>query len=154
MKIGFCYDTCIGKISIIEEDNYIVSIAFGESLEKCKKEESHLIKRTYKELNQYFLGKRKKFDIPILLKGTAFQKKVWNELLKIQYGKTASYYDIAIGIGNNKAVRAVGMANHRNPIAIIVPCHRVIQKNGKIGGYGGGLNIKKKLFEIENIELS
>jgi len=101
------------------------------------------------EMNEYFNGKRKEFTIRSLAKGTAFQEKVWSELLKIQYGETASYADIANRIGNPKAVRAVANANARNPLSIVVPCHRIIGSNGKLTGYAGGLWRKEWLLSRE-----
>ena len=111
--------------------------------------ETDLINNTRKQLDEYFAGKRKKFDIPIKLDGTDFQIKVWKELLKIPYGETCSYLDIAKCIGNPKASRAVGMANNKNKIIIIVPCHRVIGSNKKLVGYACGLDVKEKLLELE-----
>lgn len=102
------------------------------------------------QLDEYFSGNRMQFDLKLNLQGTIFQKKVWNELIKIPYGEVCSYKDIAMKIGNEKASRAVGLANSKNPIAIIIPCHRVIGKNGKLVGYAGGLDAKKKLLEIES----
>lgn len=151
MKFGKIYDTSIGKINIIQEGEYIVKIGFDEELKNIEIKETKLILKTISEIKEYLEGKRKEFDIPIKLQGTKFQKKVWNELLKIPYGETCSYKDIAIRINNEKGVRAVGMANHNNPIAIIVPCHRVIGKNGKLVGYAGGIDIKSKLLEIEKL---
>lgn len=151
MKFGKIYDTSIGKINIIQEGEYIVKIGFDKELKDIEIKETKLILKTISEIKEYLEGKRKEFDIPIKLQGTKFQKKVWNELLKIPYGETCSYKDIAIRINKEKGVRAVGMANHNNPIAIIVPCHRVIGKNGKLVGYAGGIDIKSKLLEIEKL---
>lgn len=103
----------------------------------------------YKEIMEYLHGKRTTFDIPYELEGTDFQKKVWKELTRIPYGQTRTYKDIASAIGNKNASRAVGMANNKNPIMIIVPCHRVIGTNGKLVGYAGGLNMKKDLLDFE-----
>ena len=111
--------------------------------------ETDLINNTRKQLDEYFAGNRKQFDIPIKLEGTDFQIKVWKELLKIPYGETCSYLDIAKRIGNPKASRAVGMANNKNKIIIIVPCHRVIGSNKKLVGYACGLEVKEKLLELE-----
>ena len=97
----------------------------------------------------YFSKKRKSFDIPIKLEGTEFQKRVWDALIQIPYGKTCTYKDIAEKIGNPKACRAVGGANNKNPIMIIVPCHRVIGKNGDLVGYAGGIEVKQKLLDLE-----
>jgi methylated-DNA-[protein]-cysteine S-methyltransferase len=102
------------------------------------------------QLTAYFEGKLKEFNLPISMLGTKFQKQVWQELTKIPYGKTISYKELAVRIGNAKAVRAVGLANGRNPISIIVPCHRVIGANGSLTGYGGGLPRKKTLLDLEN----
>jgi methylated-DNA-[protein]-cysteine S-methyltransferase len=101
------------------------------------------------QLEEYFAGRRRRFDLPLDLRGTDFQKRCWQELLKIPYGETRSYAAIARAIGNPAAVRAVGLANGQNPIAIIVPCHRVIGSDGSLTGYGGGLETKRKLLELE-----
>ena len=102
-----------------------------------------------RQLAEYFSGRRRRFDLALDLRGTDFQKRCWQELLKIPYGETRSYADIARAIGSPSAVRAVGLANGQNPIAIIVPCHRVIGSDGSLTGYGGGLEIKRKLLELE-----
>lgn len=157
MKNFFLYQTNLGQILIEETDKKITKINFcGQDKKEdfIKQEntiqiETALIKQTYQQLQEYLAGQRKKFDIPIKMKGTQFQIKVWNELLKIPYGQTRSYQEIAVAIENPKAVRAVGMANHNNPIGIIVPCHRVIGKNGNLTGYAGGLDIKEKLLKLE-----
>ncbi len=101
------------------------------------------------ELGEYFRGQRRKFSFPLDLRGTDFQVACWNALLAIPYGETRSYADIACAVGKPNAFRAVGMANNRNPIAIVVPCHRVIASDGTLCGYGGGLDIKRKLLELE-----
>ncbi len=143
------YQTKIGRIKIAQEGDAIVEINVTES-EKESEKETPLIKKTIKELEEYFEGKRKFFDIPISIKGTEFQEKVWEALLRIPYGETKSYEDIAKMIGCPKGARAVGMANHNNKIIIIIPCHRVIGKNGKLIGYAGGLPVKEKLLQIES----
>ena len=107
------------------------------------------LEKTVNELKEYFTGKRHSFSIPLDAPGTKFQQKVWQELCRIPYGKTVSYKDIAKKIGNEKGSRAVGTANGKNPICIIVPCHRVITSNGGLGGYSGGLEIKKQLLDLE-----
>ena len=101
------------------------------------------------QLDQYFAGTRRDFDIPLDLRGTDFQLRCWNALLKIPYGETRSYAYQARAVGSPRGFRAVGMANHENPVAIIVPCHRVITSDHKLGGYGGGLSVKEKLLELE-----
>ena len=111
---------------------------------------SAIILKTVDQLEEYFRGERRNFDVPLEAGGTEFQKKVWGALSEIPYGKTCSYTSIARKIKNDKAVRAVGTANGANPISIIVPCHRVIAADGTLGGYGGGLEIKSRLLEIEH----
>lgn len=103
----------------------------------------------YNQLDEYFERRRKQFDIPLDITGTDFQLSVWKELSKIPYGKVLSYKEIAGKVGGDKYVRAVGRANGQNPVPIIIPCHRVIETNGKIGGYSGGIGIKEKLLELE-----
>ena len=143
----YSYDTIIGKIYIAEKDNCICNVSFV-NLNYTPKE-TPLIKKTYSQLKEYFAGNRKSFDIPISANGTEFQIKVWKELQKIPYGKTATYKKIAENIGNKNASRAVGMANNKNPIAIIIPCHRVIGTKGDLTGYAGGIKLKKYLLDLE-----
>lgn len=150
----FCYDTEIGRIKISEKDEKIIGLGFSDYKKENEIEkETDAIRKTYLQLKEYLSGKRKNFDIEIEMIGTEFQKKVWKELLNIPYGETRSYKDIAIAIGNEKACRAVGNANNKNPIAIIVPCHRVIGSNGSMTGYAGGLDIKEKLLKIEKYNI-
>jgi len=106
-----------------------------------------------RELKEYFAGERREFSLPLDLRGTEFQLACWHELLKIPYGETRSYRDIAEAIGHPHAYRAVGMSNNRNPVAIIVPCHRVIASSGSLCGYGGGLDLKRKLLDLEQASL-
>lgn len=113
--------------------------------------ESKILLETILQVEEYLKGERRKFSIPLDLQGTEFQKRVWQELLRIPYGKTRSYKEIAELIQNQKAVRAVGTANGRNPISLIVPCHRVIGSNGTLTGYAGGLSIKEKLLKLEGV---
>jgi methylated-DNA-[protein]-cysteine S-methyltransferase len=101
------------------------------------------------QLTEYFKRKRKTFELPLEIIGTEFQKKVWDELLKIPYGKTISYKELSLRIGDLKSIRAVGKANGSNPLPIVIPCHRVIGTNGKLVGYGGGLGVKEKLLRLE-----
>ncbi|MBD5503968.1 MAG: methylated-DNA--[protein]-cysteine S-methyltransferase [Lachnospiraceae bacterium] len=110
---------------------------------------SSLLNEACRQLDEYFQGKRRQFDLPLSCSGTAFQQRIWNELQKIPYGETRSYEDIAAAVGNPKAQRAVGQANNRNPIIIMVPCHRVIHKNGDISGYACGIEAKRYLLDLE-----
>ena len=142
-----------GLFTIREENNTIIDICFGKKdFTNSKYFESDIIKKMYKQMSEYFEGKRREFDIDIRLSGTEFQNKVLNELRKIPYGETVSYLDIAKRVGNSKASRAVGMANHNNRIPIVIPCHRVIGTSGKLTGYAGGLDIKEKLLDLEGIK--
>ncbi len=151
MEFWYSYQTKIGSILIKEEENKIsqIRILKQEELEGERKE-TLLIKNAYVQIQEYLEGKRKEFNLPLLMKGTTFQIQVWNALKDIPYGETRSYQEIARKIGNEKAVRAVGGANHNNPIMIVIPCHRVIGKNKKLVGYAGGVELKEKLLEIEN----
>lgn len=148
MKIGYIRSTSIGSITVVEEDEKIIRISFEKQKYDCECE-TPLIHRTFKQLNEYLQGNRTTFTIPISLKGTSFQLQVWKALQSVPYGETCSYQEIAQRIGNPKACRAVGMANHNNPIAIMIPCHRVIGKNGELTGYGGGLSKKQILLQLE-----
>ena len=151
MKNFIYYASPIGRLGIAEEDDKICLITFDDLSEVCIIKETPLLKKAVVELDEYFNGKRKYFDLPLSLMGTDFQIKVWYELMNIPYGKTMSYGELAEKIGNKKACRAVGMANNKNPIPIIIPCHRVIGKNGSLTGYVGGLNKKRFLLKLENI---
>lgn len=150
-KYFFYYDTAIGVIGIGQKDESITHVLFGRTFreEEAEEKETALIKKAAAELMEYLEGKRKEFDLLLAPEGTQFQKKVWDALRTIPYGKTMSYKQIANQIGNPKACRAVGMANNRNPISILIPCHRVIGANGSLVGYGGGLDIKETLLELE-----
>lgn len=143
------YKSCVGNI-LIEADNIAITrIQFNNSNVSCYS--SSLEQEAAKQLDEYFKGKRKKFDLPLNLKGTEFQKKVWEVLKQIPYAQTRSYKEIAMMIGNKNASRAVGMANNKNPCPIVVPCHRVIGSNGSLVGYALGLDIKKKLLDLEKL---
>jgi methylated-DNA-[protein]-cysteine S-methyltransferase len=113
-----------------------------------------VLKRSVAELESYFAGELRDFSVPLDVHGTPFQRRVWNELSRIPWGETRSYGDIARGLKNANAVRAVGTANGRNPVSIVVPCHRVIGTNGSLTGYAGGLDVKKRLLEIEGLKFS
>ncbi|OLS03645.1 methylated-DNA--[protein]-cysteine S-methyltransferase [Tissierella creatinophila] len=154
MKNLYFYDTILGVVGIIDDESSIIEVFYGkEEREGCYVYESPLIKETYRQLKLYLEGQLKKIDVPIHFEGTEFQVKVWKALMDIPYGETRSYKDIAKKVESPKAYRAVGMTNNKNPISIIVPCHRVIGANGKLIGYGGGIDIKKKLLDIEKSNL-
>ncbi|MBI3935261.1 MAG: methylated-DNA--[protein]-cysteine S-methyltransferase [Acidobacteria bacterium] len=158
----------MGRITVRCSNRGVRKIAFGAGLKSPKPRNGYSAaqgavlaangqrtkaakwaRQAKKELTAYASGRRKKFTVPLDLAGTAFQKKVWKALLAIPYGETRSYGEIARQVGNPKAARAVGMANHQNPVAIVVPCHRVIASDGRLGGYAAGLQRKSDILEIE-----
>lgn len=153
MESCFYYPTNIGTIVIMDNGEAITKVSFCDKQNIEQTRETPLLKKAAAQLNEYLAGIRMQFDLPLAPKGTPFQQAVWNALLTIPYGETRSYLQIAQAIGNPKACRAVGMANHNNPIGIIIPCHRVIGANGKLTGYAGGLNIKEALLLLEKQHL-
>lgn len=153
MKNVYYYSTNIGMIGIADNGEAITNLYFsGEEVPQCAgMKETALGRKAASQLEEYLAGKRKEFDIPLAMEGTPFQQAVWNALLAIPYGETRSYGQIAETIGKPKACRAVGMANNKNKIAVFIPCHRVIGANGNLVGYAGGLDIKKRLLELEKM---
>ena len=158
MRYVYFYNTGIKELGILgigATEDKMTDLFFEYEIENVKKNKNYIIKETTlikkatSQLFEYLNGKRRDFNLPLLKEGTDFQISVWNELLKIPYGETRSYKDIAIAINSEKAVRAVGMANNRNKIPIFIPCHRVIGSNKKLVGYGGGLEIKEFLLNLE-----
>ena len=149
MEKIFFYETPVGKLCIGEEDGIIVRTTWSKIPAEYILEETELILQCKMQLDEYFRGERKTFDLPLAPKGTDFQKKVWNALQKIPYGETKTYGEIAAAVGNPKGARAVGMANNKNPIGIIIPCHRVVGANGKLVGYAGGMDKKEWLLQLE-----
>ena len=146
----YFYETVIGYLTISADEQGITDVSFGKrNPVHAVCEETPFIKQAVNELQEYFEGRRREFTVPLHPQGTDFQLRVWQVLRTIPYGKTWSYKQVATAAGNPKASRAVGMANNRNPIAIIIPCHRVIGANGRLVGYAGGLDVKEKLLEIE-----
>jgi len=143
------YSSPVGELIIESENEKIITLGFLKDSKLEKTSSSPVIGQCISELEEYFSGHRKFFSFEMDLRGTEFQIKVWNELLNIPYGKTISYEELAIRVGNIKSIRAVGLANGQNPIAIVVPCHRVIGKSGELVGYGGGLDRKIWLLEHE-----
>lgn len=151
MKNYYYYETDLGLIGIADDGQAITDLFFAhdEKPHGALLKESKLIEEAALELMQYLQGMRQDFEVPLRFGGTDMQNQVWNALMTIPYGQTRSYKQIAEQIGRPQAYRAVGMANHRNPIAIIIPCHRVIGADGSLVGYGGGLHIKTKLLDLE-----
>ena len=158
-------DSPVGLLHIAEHDGFITELRFlWEGAPKplsfdCSDDfmyfgdgSKNALQETVSELNAYFSGELQEFTLPFKIAGTPFQQKVWKTLLTIPYGETIPYKELAVRIGNPKAIRAVGGANNKNPISIILPCHRVIGSDGKLVGYGGGMDAKKLLLELEASE--
>lgn len=143
--------TKFGQIGIAEKEGNLTHIFFGNTVQPIEYElsETPLLLRAAAQIDEYFAGNRKVFDLPLQPEGSAFEKSVWEALRTIPYGETRSYGEIAKQIGSPKAFRAVGHANSRNPLSIVVPCHRVIGGDGKLTGYAGGLDMKKALLLLE-----
>ena len=141
----------VGLLGIAEENGQVTDLFFGYDKAPIGtlETETPVLLRAKKQLLEYFDGARREFDVPLDPHGTPFQLSVWEALLTIPYGETRSYGQIAAQIGNPEASRAVGMANHSNPISIFIPCHRVIGADGSLTGYGGGLQIKRTLLDLE-----
>lgn len=157
----YCYaDTPIGSLLIAGDEEAIHLIGFAENGKPQRPEAgwaesmSGPLAEAVRQLREYFAGKRRDFDLPLALEGTDFQRKVWRKLQEIPYGETISYGELAKRVGNPKASRAVGSANGRNRIPIVIPCHRVIAGDGGLGGFGGGLTTKEKLLAIEGKKLA
>lgn len=148
---AFFYEFDIGRIGIAENGGRITNVYFmndvlPEGMQIC---ETPILKEAAQQLESYISGKLTKFKLPLAPDGTDFMKQVWKHLCGIPYGKTATYGEIASKTGSPRAARAVGLANNRNPIPIFIPCHRVIGANGSLTGYRGGLELKKRLLDLE-----
>ena len=152
MKIFRTISTPIGTIAVASDGDYITNVVFGNAVSDATSGTSAILDVAVSQLSEYFEGKRKIFDLPLKFYGTEFQNRVWRELQNIPYGKTISYKELAEKTGNIKACRAVGMANNKNPIPIIIPCHRVVGSNGNLTGYAGGLDVKKFLLDLEQTQ--
>lgn len=141
----------IGGIRITEEKGTIMGITFSDEnkTEAITSDATPVLLSALHQLEEYFSGVRRVFDLPISFCGTEFQMRVWNELCRVEYGATISYKELASRVGSSKAYRAVGNAVHCNPIAIVIPCHRVIGADGSIGGFAGGVDIKRYLLDNE-----
>ena len=148
MQYQTSYNSPLGFLNLKSDGQFITEISFSES-ELQEQNDCAVILQCKQQLEDYFSGKSIEFDLPLNPKGTEFQQKVWNELIKIPYGETITYMELAVSLGDAKAVRAVGTANGRNPIAIVIPCHRVIGAGNKLTGYAGEIWRKKILLELE-----
>jgi len=143
-----------GIIILHSDGELIKGLKFGNLPTGFDNSDCGVLLEAERQLSEYFARKRRVFELPLGLEGTEFQLKVWSALLEVPRGQTRTYGEIAADIGNPKAARAVGMANNRNPVSIIVPCHRIIGKGGALVGYGGGLHVKRLLLDIEEISVS
>lgn len=152
MACVFYEETVLGPLGVQEEQGALTRICFGRHSTDAKERKTPLIEQAFSQLEEYFSGRRRVFELPLAPKGTEFQKRVWNALMEIPYGQLRTYRQIAQSVQNEKACRAVGLANNRNPIPIIIPCHRVVGSNGRLVGYAGGLDIKRKLLNIEAVK--
>lgn len=149
-------DSPVGRLKLVADESSLVAVLWpndGPSrvkLDGTREDLPHPILRdAERQLTEYFKGERTAFELPLSLRGTVFQQRVWQQLLRIPYGQTRSYGRLAVELGNGNASRAVGLANRKNPLSIIVPCHRVIGASGKLTGFAGGLETKAKLLELE-----
>ncbi len=145
------YHTPIGYLNLTTTETHLVSCLFSDIPYPTTPEQPVILKQTIVQLDEYFTGTRRQFDIPMQPEGTEFQQKVWQNLSTIPFGKTVSYMAVAKAVSGEKAIRAVGAANGKNPICLIVPCHRVIGSDGSLTGYSGGLWRKKWLLQHEGI---
>ncbi len=141
--------TELGFLSVTTSKGVVQSILFNDNYDGLEVIADETASAVQKQLDEYFSGKRTQFELTLDPSGTAFQKQVWKNLEEIPYGKTVSYHQQALRVGNLKAIRAVASANGKNPVAIVIPCHRVIGSNGSLTGYAGGLDRKRKLLELE-----
>ncbi len=147
----------VGRLTLVASDEGLHALLFPEEERRCRRALGRMdeapghrvLAKAAAQLSEYFAGRRRAFDVPLALEGTPFQKRVWEELRRIPYGATRSYGEIAGEVGGAGRARAVGAANGTNPVAIIVPCHRVIGKDGSLTGFGGGLDRKTFLLELE-----
>lgn len=142
------YPSPIGTLCMEADEETVTGLYICEE-DSCNDRENAVLRQAHKELTEYFSGKRYSFEVPVRFNGTPFQEAVWHALQDIPYGETRTYGEIARAVGNPKACRAVGGANHKNPIMIIIPCHRVIGADGSLVGFGGGLPVKEKLLALE-----
>lgn len=144
------FDTPLGLMGLEEENGTLVSLRLpGQPVPRIACHETPLLSEGKRQVLEYLAGQRRVFDLPLAPRGTEFYRSVWQTLEEIPYGETRSYRDIAQAVGRPRAVRAVGQANHNNPIPIIIPCHRVVGANGSLTGYGGGLDLKERLLRLE-----
>ena len=161
MTFSCCIESLVGPLTVVSDESAVTAIHFGEDVSaaagfasssgshRIHSGQPEVLRQAVQELQEFFAGKRQVFMVPVAPEGTPFQQEVWRALQAIPYGETRSYRDIARAVGRPAACRAVGMANHCNPVPIIVPCHRVVGADGHLTGYAGGLEIKSQLLRFE-----
>lgn len=150
MTSAWTRETPIGPLTLTEEAGALTGVLFGSHAPQgALLAETPLIRQAFEQLEEYFRGERRAFDLPMDARGTPFQRRCWQALLAIPYGQTRTYAQQAQAVGSPRACRAVGMANHRNPLPVLIPCHRVVGADGSLTGYAGGLTIKRMLLAIE-----
>ena len=148
------YDSPVGRLGLLAEGDALTGLILpNQPLPSAGERETPVLREARAQLAAYFEKKLREFSVPLDLRGTPFRLRCWAELQKIPYGETITYGELARRVGNPKAVRAVGGANHHNPISIIIPCHRVIGADGSLTGYGGGMDLKRRLLELEGVRL-
>lgn len=144
------FDTCVGLMALAEEEDALTQLWLpGQGFPRIAQHESALLAEGKRQLLEYLTGLRRTFSLPLSPQGTEFQREVWRALEDIPYGETITYGELARRVGRPRAARAVGQANHRNPLSIFIPCHRVVGADGSLTGYGGGLALKQTLLELE-----
>ena len=148
-RFGLYMESPVGLLYLAADAERLYELRFGRQAHGAEPGETPVLREAVRQLEAYFAGRLRAFDLPLRPEGTDFQRRCWNALMEIPYGETASYGDIAARIGNPRACRAVGLANNRNPISIVIPCHRVVGRDGSLTGYGGGLAAKEWLLKLE-----
>lgn len=161
MTFSCCIESLVGPLTVVSDESAVTAIRFGrgasdvtdlvssDGSDRFRSGQPEVLRQAVCELREFFTGKRRIFTVPVAPEGTPFQQEVWKALQAIPYGETRSYRDIACAVGRTAAFRAVGMANHCNPVPIIIPCHRVVGVDGRLTGYAGGLEIKSRLLRLE-----
>lgn len=150
----FVYGMPLGRLTIVADEGGLTRILFGaQSVEGALRRPSALTNTAATQLQEYFAGKRRSFDVPLNPQGSEFQRAVWKELERIPYGQTETYAHIAQAVGSPRGFRAVGLANNKNPLPIIVPCHRAVGSDGRLVGYAAGIKVKRYLLELEGVDV-
>ncbi len=150
MSLYYTYETPVGELTFFEKNGFLVGIVAGRVAGEGKLGETSVLREAYTQVNAYLKGQRQAFSLPFLFYGTPFSEAVWRALMEIPYGETRTYKQVAEAIGKSTACRAVGRAIHTNPLLIVIPCHRVVGSDRSLTGYAGGLEMKRKLLDLES----